>query len=276
VLGALQGLTEFLPVSSTAHLLLAPELLGIPLPADPAQRHAFVTIIQVGTLLPALLYFWRDWWAMLRAALRLAIHRQVKEPADRLVLHLIYATIPAVVAGVLVEKFVEGLADVEHRPTGKLVVGLALVGFGLVMWWVDRRASRHRTTDHMVAADAWFVGCAQALALIPGVSRSGATITAGLVAGFTREDAARFSFLLYAPVMAGATGWKLLKLARDPAALPAAEWMRMGIATLAAAVVGYLCIAFLLRWLRTRSLDLFVFWRALVGVLLLGMYFLQH
>ncbi|MBI3911245.1 MAG: undecaprenyl-diphosphate phosphatase [Armatimonadetes bacterium] len=273
-LGVIQGLTEFIPVSSTAHLLIAPHLFDLP---EPTHPHAFDTIIQAGTLLPVLLYFRRDWLRMLRALGRVVGRRRAtRDPDERLALFLLFGTLPALVVGLLVERWIEGLADLNHHPLGMLVIGVALLGFGLVMLWVDRRARRTRVAEHMVAADAWFIGFGQALAVIPGVSRSGATITAGLMTGLTREDAARFSFLLYAPVMAAASGWKLLKLLRAPEALPTAEWIGMAVATVAAAIVGYACIAFLLRYLRHRSLDLFVFWRALVGALLIGMFFAQR
>src|SRR5689334_17983875 len=224
ILGIIQGLTEFIPVSSTAHLIIAPQILpGLATPTDP---HAFDTIIQAGTLIPALLYFRRDWLDLLRGAARAIANRRIgRDPHERLALLVVIGTIPACVLGLLLNKKVEMLADVDHHPIGFVVIGLSLIGVGILMWWVDWTSRKKRTLEQLTEVDAAVVGLGQAVALIPGVSRSGATITTGLLTGLTREAAARFSFILYAPVMVAATGYKTLQVLRSHAPMSHSEWL---------------------------------------------------
>jgi undecaprenyl-diphosphatase len=274
VLGAIQGLTEFIPISSTAHLILAPLFFGIP---PPRHAHSFDTIIQVGTLLPVLLYFRRDWAALFRAFLQILRQRHVGRDQDqRMVSFVIIGSIPAAFAGLLLDKHVEKLAQTDKSPIGYLVIGISLAVVGLLMWYVDTMSRKVRTEENLVGADAWFVGIAQAIAIIPGVSRSGATMTAGLVTGLTREAAARFSFYLSMPALAGATAYKLIKLGLDPDPMSQGEWMGMAVATVVAAVVGYICIAWLMAWLKRRSLALFAYYRLGLGAFLIIFYFLQR
>jgi undecaprenyl-diphosphatase len=276
VLGLIQGLTEFIPVSSTAHLILAPQLLPIAPPRGDI-RHTYDTFIQIGTVLPVLIYFWRDWLRLLQAAQRILRQRRItSDPDERMVQYVLLGSLPAGVLGLLFEKRIEALTDTDKNPVGFLVIGLMLILVGILMWWTEKTGRKTRTIDQVRMPDAWLVGFAQALALIPGVSRSGSTITAGLFTGLTREAAARFSFLLMTPIMLAATGYKLFKLAGGEQTLTAGEWGSMLLATVVAAASGYLAIAVLLNWLRTRSLAFFALWRILAGGFALGLYFFQR
>ena len=274
VLGVIQGLTEFIPVSSTAHLILAPQVFSIT-PPRAEIAHTYDTVIQIGTVLPVLIYFWRDWLRLLMAALRVVRKRRLSEdPDERMLVYLLVGSIPAGVVGLLLEDKIEQIAQPGYTP-GLLYIGGALIVVGLIMWWAEHAGRKVRSIENLRMPDAVLVGCAQALALFPGVSRSGSTITAGLFAGLTREAAARFSFLLMTPIMLAATAYKTLKLLRGDEAVTSGEWSSILLATLVAAVTGYAAIAFLLGWLRTRSLGFFAVYRIFVGAFAVGLYFVQ-
>jgi len=276
VLGVIQGLTEFIPISSTAHLILAPHVLNV-VPPRAEIAHTYDTIIQIGTVLPVLVYFWRDWLKLLAAAFRIVRRLGPSDDADeRMVTYLLLGSIPAGVVGLLVEDFVERLANPAEFPPAFLIIGTSMILVGIIMWWAELTSRKVRTIEHVGVSDAIVVGCAQALALIPGVSRSGATITAGLLAGMTREAAARFSFLLMTPIMLVATAYKAIKLMRGGEVVLPGEWQGILLATAVAAVTGYLAIAFLLGWLRTRSLGVFALYRILIGGFSIGLFFMQQ
>lgn len=188
-----------------------------------------------------------------------------------MVLYLIVGSIPAGVLGLLLERRVERMAD-PANVNAFLYIGLALIGVGVLMWLVELTSRKSRTIEHLTFADAVLIGLAQACALFPGVSRSGSTITAGLFIGLTREAAARYSFLLMTPIMLAATGYKGWKMYSGAQPLTPEEWQSMLLATVVSAVTGYLAIAFLLGWLRTRSLGLFALWRIVAGAFSLGLY----
>jgi undecaprenyl-diphosphatase len=255
-LGILQAATEFLPVSSTAHLLVFGELLGHDL-GDPRFR-AFATIIQSGTTLAVLVYFRREIAALAYAGVRSVLRRRPLEtPESRLAWYIVLGTIPAAVAGKLLEREIEAL--------GNWVIAASLVALGLVLLAAERLARHERKVEDVSAGDALLVGIGQALALVPGSSRSGTTITAGMLLGFTREAAARFSFLLSVPIILGAGGYKLWKTV--PLLRGAPDWaLATGVGTAVSAVAGYLVIEWLLGWLRTRTTYLFVAWRIAAGV----------
>jgi undecaprenyl-diphosphatase len=272
ILGIIQGLTEYIPVSSTAHLIVVSEFL----PGRPTDPHAFDTIIQFGTVLPVLVYFRRDWLDLLRGFFRVVTRRRVSEDLnERLAVLVILASLPAAIFGVLLNKRVEALARVDENPAGYVIIGIALIGVGVLMWWVDAVARKQRELNQMAPVDAIFIGLAQAVALIPGVSRSGATITAGLCTGLTREAAARFSFLIATPVLLGAVAFKLRHLVSSPTPMPSGEWLALGLGTVAAAVVGYLSIAFLMAYLRRHSLALFAVYRVVLGLFLILLWWQQ-
>lgn len=251
LLGVIQGLTEFLPISSTAHLRIVPALLGQP---DPGA--AFSAVIQLGTLAAVLAYFARDLFVdMPRAMLR-----ERHTTMARMPLYLALGTVPIVVLGLTLKDFVEGDARSLY------VVAGALVAVGAIMYVIDRRAHGQRALDAITLADALLIGMAQSLALIPGVSRSGSTIIAALILGMRRSDAARFSFLLGIPAIAGAG---IYELGDAMAALGSDAWLPLVIGTTTSAVSGYVAIAWLLRYLQRRSLAPFAGYRAVLGLALL-------
>jgi undecaprenyl-diphosphatase len=256
LLGLVQAATEFLPVSSTAHLLVFGELLGHSL--DEPHFRAFVAIIQSGTALAVVLYFRHDLWRILRGSLTaLAKGTPLATPEARLGWLIALGTIPAAVLGKLLEHRIEAL--------GNWVIAASLIVLGLVLLLAERLALHLRPVESVGVRDAVLVGLAQALALIPGTSRSGSTLTMGMLLGFTREAAARFSFLLSVPIILAAGAYKLWKelpmLRGDPA------WQRATVvATVVSFAAGYLVIGWLLGWLRTRPTHLFVAWRIVAGV----------
>ena len=268
-LGLVQGLTEFLPVSSSGHLILVREALGWSLLADPHLNKVFDVALHAGTFLALLAYFRADCLRLLRSfalSLRFGL---AGDPERRLAWLIVLGTIPAAVAGVLAGDII------ETRLGAPMLVAGQLIAFAFLLWLADWRGRRLRRLDQTSWADGLLVGCAQALALAPGVSRSGITITTGLALGLTRETAARFSFLLSLPIVGGAALYSLAGLARGPAALPQGSLPLFAVGTLAAVISGYLCIRFFLRYLQTHSLAPFVYYRLALGLLLLGYFGLR-
>ena len=253
VLGAVQGLTEFLPVSSSGHLFLVRYLLEWPEPGL-----AFDVALHVGTLVAVLWYFRREWIALAAAAMRLVRQREARTPEERRVLFLILATIPAALGGVLLADYAE---TIFRHPR---ITAIALITLGLLLWIVDRLAPRIRTLDTMRWQDALVIGVAQIVAFVPGVSRSGATMTAGRALGFDRQTAAVFSFLMSMPIIAAA----LLKEA--PHAFGPGEPMAPILVGITASMVsGWVAIAVLLRFLSHRSYGVFAVYRVALGLLVL-------
>lgn len=257
-LGVVQAATEFLPVSSTAHLLVFGELLGHDLGDE--RFRAFATVIQSGTTLAVLVYFRHEILALLRAGVRSLLRGRPLETAEsRLAWFIVLGTAPAAVAGKLLEREIEAL--------GNFVIAGSLVVLGLVLLVAERWARHERRVEDVRAVDALLVGIGQAVALVPGSSRSGTTITTGMLLGFTREAAARFSFLLSVPIILGAGAYKLWKTIPQLRGSP--DWaVATGVGTAVAAVAGYLVIGWLLGWLRTRTTYVFVVWRVVAGVVL--------
>ena len=256
ILGLVQAATEFLPVSSTAHLLVFGEVFGQSL--EDERFRAFVTIIQSGTTLAVVVYFREELWRLAAAGLRsLARLRPLETPDSRLAWFIVLGTVPAALAGKLLERRIEAL--------GNMVIAASLVAWGLLLLLAEWRARHVRTVADVGAGDALLIGIGQALALVPGTSRSGSTITAGMLLGLKREDAARFSFLLSVPIILGAGAYKLrqaLPVLRHEAGWRAAT----AVGTAVAFVAGLFVIGWLLRFLRTRTTHLFVAWRLAAGV----------
>jgi undecaprenyl-diphosphatase len=251
VLGIVQGLTEFLPISSTGHLRIIPALVGW---EDPGA--AFTAVIQLGTMAAVLLYFRADILRIFLAWLRGLRDRERRGHLDsRLGWYIILGTIPIGLVGLALHNQIEsGARDLE-------LIGSTLIAFGLIMLAADRSASQERGLEDLNRWDGVLIGIAQALALVPGVSRSGATISAGLFRGLDRAGAARYSFLLSIPAVVLSGLFELRKIGDEGGAgvVPTA------IATLLAFVVGYASIAFLLRYLARHSLMLFVAYRVVLG-----------
>jgi undecaprenyl-diphosphatase len=271
VLGVVQGLTEFLPVSSSAHLLVVPWLLGWESPGL-----AFDAALHLGTLAAVLAYFWRELLAMALAFPR-AIRRprailRSGDPADimpRLALLIALGTVPGLVAGLLSADAI----DAVYHPAGVapdaviVVIAVALIALGLLLLAAERVARHVRGMDSLTVRDALIIGLTQALALIPGVSRSGATLTAGLFRGLTRADAARFSFLLGAPITAAAGAKGLLDILT--AGLDAGQLGVFAVGLAASALAGFAAIWGLLRYLQRASTAVFIVYRIVLGVVLL-------
>ncbi|MBF0316836.1 MAG: undecaprenyl-diphosphate phosphatase [Nitrospirae bacterium] len=252
LLGAVQGLTEFFPVSSTAHLVLIPWLFGW---HGITESMSFDIALHVGTLLALLLYFYKDWLDIL-----LKKHR--------LLMLLIVATIPAAVAGKLLDNFV------EETLRGPLVIAVGLVVGGFVMLYVERIGTKKRTIPDMDIYDCIVVGIAQAIAIIPGVSRSGITISAGLILNITREEAARFSFLMSTPVVGGAALLHGVKLLYGNGTDFELNVFLCGIA--ASFIVGLIAIKFLMAFFKKYSLGVFVYYRFVLAGVIVLLLWLKH
>ena len=265
ILGIVQGLTEPLPVSSSGHLILVPWIGDFTyLRENERFNKTFDVALHIGTLVGVMLYFRKEVAMMLRGLWRLSTRRRVESEDDRLAMLMVIGTVPAVVVGGLGED----LIDTRLGEPWQIAILLAV--FGLLLAWADRRPEQ-RKIDSVGAKDAWKVGLAQALSLMPGVSRSGVTITAGRLLGLDRDAAARFAFLLLIPSTAGAIVFKGTQTAFEGLPEGVVGPMLVGIA--AAAVSGYAAIAGLLRFVRTRTYDSFVVYRlivaAIVGLLIL-------
>lgn len=263
LLGLVQGLSEFIPISSTAHLTIVASLLGVIDPAHPEQWTAFMAVIQLGTLAAVVTYFRGDISNMIAAFFsenvgsnRTALKSQSADA--RMGWFVVLGTLPIVAVGLFLKDVIEGPFTKDLR-----VIAASLVGLAIVLWVVDRRAALARTTEHMRVRDAILIGLSQIVALIPGASRSGTTITTGLALQLTRESAARFSFLLSIPAILGAGVLEFLH------ELDHIQWseggMELAVATLAAAASGYWSIGFLLEYLRKHTMTTFVVYRIIIG-----------
>jgi undecaprenyl-diphosphatase len=257
VLGVLQGLSEFLPISSSAHLALAPWLFHW---RDPGL--AFDVALHFGTLIAVLWYFRAQWASLFGAAVNIVAHRRVETEEERRVIYLIIATIPGAIAGLALEKYAES-AFRDPR-----LIATVLILMGILLWWTDKRAAQDRPLNAMRWVDALLIGLAQMFAIIPGVSRSGSTITAGRGLRLTREGAAVFSFLMSMPIIAAAALLKVphvLKTEGIDAPLV--------VGVVASAVSGWLAISVLLRFVVRRSYGVFAVYRIVVGLIVLAIAF---
>ncbi len=253
VLGALQGLTEFLPVSSSAHLSLTPWVFGW----EPAGL-GFDLALHVGTLVALLWYFRAEWVQLAGGGITLLRHRRIVDDASRRAWFIIIATIPAGLAGLLLED----LAETVFR--APIITAIALIVMGALLWIVDARAPKDRDRASMTWRDALLVGCAQVLALVPGVSRSGSTITAGRALGFDRSAAAVFSFLMSMPIILAAAIFKVPDAIRETGISAP-----LVVGVLTAALSSWLAITVLLRYVSRRGYGIFAVYRfALGGVIL--------
>ena len=253
VLGLIQGLTEFLPISSSAHLTLAPLVLGW---KDPGL--AFDVALHFGTLIAVLWYFRDEWTALIKAAGQVVRTRRVDTVEKRRLVYLIIATIPGALGGLLFEDKAE---TVFRAPT---ITAIALIVMGSILWAVDKAASKDRHVDGMKWIDALLIGLAQVIALVPGVSRSGSTITAGRALRFDRQSAAVFSFLMSMPIIAAAVvlkGREVLQHGGVTAPVIAG--------VLAAAISSWLAIRILLRYVTRHSYGIFAVYRIILGALVL-------
>ena len=264
VVGVVQGLTEFLPISSTAHMSIVPALLGWTPPTT-----GFKAVIQLGTLVAVFLYFWGDLCRIVPATLGSMAGRKLDSPDARLGWLIVLGSVPIVVCGLSFEKYI----DAEWQSLW--VIAGAMIGLAVILWlaeltvrWRERSGHRLKELGELTWFDGLAVGLAQALALVPGASRSGVTITAGLFVGLTRATAARYSFLLSLPSVFGAGIYKLYK-ERHELLGSQDSMVNLLVATVVAGFVGYASIAFLVGYLKRHSTGLFIVYRLALGALLL-------
>jgi undecaprenyl-diphosphatase len=268
VLGIVQGLTEFIPISSSAHLVIIPWLFHWD---DPGL--SFDLALHLGTLIALISFFWSDWVRLFRAGVASIIERKIGLDTDRrLAWFLVIGTIPGAIVGWLAESKIEELfhqPDTAHTMGAMIAMAVIIALLGGALFIVERIARHLRGFNEFSLKDAVIIGFSQALSIFPGVSRSGSTITAGLAVGLQRETAARFSFLLSAPIMLGAGLKSLLDVRGELAsgAMSQSDLLPFTIGFIVAAVSGYFCVKFLLRFLQRHSTDLFVYYRWLLAIL---------
>jgi undecaprenyl-diphosphatase len=261
LLGIVQGLTEPLPVSSSAHLILVPWIGDFTFLRDhPSFNKTFDVALHIGTLVGVIAYFRTEVWMMITGLVRLVRHRRIETADDRLAWFMVVGTIPAVIVGGLGEDYIDSNLGQPWQ------IAILLAVFGLLLAWADRRPGRYGL-EAVTTGTALKIGVAQAAALVPGVSRSGITITAGRFLGLNRDAAARFAFFLLVPSTGGAVVFKGVGVANE--GLPPGVVGPMIVGIIAAGVSGYLAIAGLLRFVRHRSYDAFVVYRLIVAAIVL-------
>lgn len=266
VMGLVQGLTEFLPISSSGHLILVPWILGWT--DDFIASLGFSVVVHMGTLAAILIYFWRDWVRLIPAGLAAIRDRSFRgDPYRRVAWLLVVATIPAAIIGALLNDFID-----QNVREPIVVAAMLVVGGGILLFaeWVGARSER---MEELSFPGALGIGVAQALALIPGISRSGISISAGLFLGLRREEAARFSFLMAAPITAGAGIFELRKLASE--GIPAGHDSLLVVGVISSFIAGIAAIHVLLRFLRTRPTHVFVAYRVALAVVVAGLVFIR-
>jgi undecaprenyl-diphosphatase len=259
ILGAVQGLTEFLPVSSSAHLAVLPYLVGWK-----DQGIEFDIAVHFGTLLAVLGFFFRDWLQIIQQGFGLSASGDETIAKNRKLLWLlVIATIPAGVIGLLFEK------QAEAAGNNLYMIGTWSILMGLLMAWADRTGAQKRDLSHVTMADSVTIGLAQAMAVMPGVSRSGVTMSAALVKGLDRYAAARFSFLLSTPIIGGAAAKNFYDIYKH--GLPDDQRASFAVGILVSAIVGALTIRFFMDFLRRRSLQFFVSYRVIFGIIVIAL-----
>jgi undecaprenyl-diphosphatase len=264
VLGIVQGLTEFAPVSSSGHLILVPWLFHWPILTNETLNKTFDVALHIGTFVGAVAYFWRDIVKYLKAWGHSIRRRTIEGVDERMAWFLVIGTIPGALAGALFED------TIEKKLGQPYLIAIMLVAFGIILYVVDRRAKQTRGFEDLRFGDAIFIGLAQAVALQPGVSRSGVTITAARGVGVKREVAARFSFLLSLPIIGGAGVFKGAKLLTGAEHIPPGFGPAFAWGMVASAVSGFLVIWGLLSYLRRRDFAPFVLYRLAAAGVVLG------
>lgn len=264
ILALVQGLTEFLPISSSGHLALAPWLLGW---KDPGLT--FDIALHLGTLIAIVIYFFRDWVQVLGQGFGLNWGSDPDLKVNRGLLWLMaLATVPAGIAGLALHKAAD--TTLREPPVGMYVIGGMLIGVGLLMWWAECAGRKDKGIRNLGLWDALWIGLAQALAVIPGTSRSGITITAGLSRGYTRETAARFSFLLSTPTIAAAAAKAAWDLHKQGGIAPDMK-IPFLVGVLVSGLSGTIVVAFLMQFLRQHTMRVFVWYRIALGILVIAL-----
>ena len=256
ILGIVQGLGEFLPISSSAHLILVPWILKWP---DPGLT--FDVALHLGTLFAVVAYFWKDWVILISHGVR-----GVKTIEGKMFWFLVASAIPGAIIGKLFEEKVDSAFHTDN-PQAMLVIGIVLIIMGIVLYYADKLGRKSVEMEKMTWGQALTIGFSQAIAILPGVSRSGITMTTGLFLGLTREAVARFSFLMSTPIIFGAGVLKLHKISGDALNTP----FIAGVVT--SAIVGFISIAFMLKYIKTNSFLPFTLYRFALGAVVIGLYF---
>jgi undecaprenyl-diphosphatase len=265
ILGIIQGITEFLPISSTGHLTLAGKLMNVV--DNPEHWTAFMAVIQLGTLTAVIVYFWKDLLLIAHDFFKENIYsrKKIREQSNNSMMgwFLVIATLPVAIIGLIFKHKIEGVFT-----KNLYVISISLIVLAIILAIAEKTGKFNREMKSLKWYDALIVGIAQCFALIPGSSRSGTTITGGLFLGFTRETAARFSFLMSIPAVA-ASG--LLEFYQSLKYINTHESLNMALGTLAAAIVGYLTIELLLRFLKKNTTFVFIFYRIIIGIIILAL-----
>jgi undecaprenyl-diphosphatase len=249
ILGLAQGLGEFLPISSSAHLVLIPWLFSW---KDPGLT--FDVALHIGTLIAVVIYFWKDWWQLIIKGFT-----DIRSVRGRLFWYLVAASVPGAMSGFLLEKKAE---TIFRSP---ILIAMMLILIGIFLYWADRRSAKKIDINHITFGSSIFIGISQALAIIPGVSRSGVTMASGLLMGVTREGAARFSFLLSTPIIFGAAMVKLPGVISNSSVIT----VNFTIGMLVSCMTGIVSIGFLLRYVQTKDFLPFVWYRFILGALVI-------
>ncbi|MGA8262860.1 MAG: undecaprenyl-diphosphate phosphatase [Ignavibacteriaceae bacterium] len=271
VLGIIQGITEFLPISSTGHLTVAGKLMGLISPDKPEHWTAFIAVIQLGTLVSILVYFWKDIWNILGDFFRDNLSKRKKYTEQsynsKMGWMIIIGTIPVVIIGLSFKHIIEG-----DFTKNLYVIASSLIVLAIILAIAEKTANFKKEMKDITIKDSLIIGFAQCFALIPGSSRSGTTITGGLFLGLTRETAARFSFLLSIPAVF-ASG--MLELFESLKYINGDMTVNLIVSTVVSGIIGYLAIDFLLKYLRKNTTFLFIYYRIAAGVIILILLFTQ-
>jgi len=253
VYGVVQGIAEFLPISSTAHLILVPWLFGW---SDPGV--AFDVALHLGTAFAVILFFWKDWVSLIKAGIK-----EPKSKMGKLFWYLVLASIPGAIFGVLLDKYMEAFRN-------KALIGIMLIIMGVVLYYADKLGRNEIQFEKMDFKRSLIVGLSQVLAIIPGVSRSGITMSTGRFIGIERESIAKFTFLLSSPIILGDALYHLKKIGSAPV-----EKIPFVVAILTSAIVGTLSIKFLLNYLKTKGFGVFAIYRFVLGIGVIIIYFVK-
>ena len=261
ILGIVQALTEFLPISSSAHLNLIPWIMGWTQNLSFMEEFegSFDVALHVGTLLAILIFFFKDWISLIKGGFNQVVKKE-KTTEGRMFWYLVAATIPGGILGLLADKFLE-----DYLKTAYLLMAIVLIVMGIILYLVDEKCKSKTDYEHMSFKQTFLIGLSQALAFIPGVSRSGITMTTGRLMGVDRESTAKYSFMLAAPITFGAALYKLVSGAFTIN-------LSFAIGILTSFVVGLFIIKFLLDYLKKGSFKLFAIYRVVVGLLVIGIY----
>lgn len=258
ILGIIQGIAEFLPISSSAHLIIFRNLFGIGRDMSQSLDLTFDLALHFGTLLAIGVYFFKDFIEMIK----LGVTKGIKDPKGKILWYLVIATIPAAIIGVLFEDIIENLIRNNY-----ILIASALIIMGIIIYLVDKNSKQEKNIEKISIKDAFLIGCSQVFALIPGFSRSGTTIAAGRALRLNREDSAKFSFYLSAPVVAGAFILSIFKDGTIDLIMQNLSTFIVGI--FSSFIIGIICIGFLLKYLRKNDFKLFMWYRIILGIIVI-------